>query len=75
MSRPPPVLGRGSARKNGNMSFLITSICKNVNTVNKFLQMDIKFTDNSKEILAAMQKAAVRALEKCGKGGSVGQNS
>ena len=31
--------------------------------------MDIKFTDNSKEILAAMQKAAVRALEKCGKGG------
>lgn len=28
--------------------------------------MNIKFTDNSKEVLAAMQKAAVRALEKCG---------
>ena len=31
-----------------------------------FLQMDIKFTDNSKEVLEAMQQAAVRALEKCG---------
>ena len=29
-------------------------------------QMDIKFTDNSKEVLEAMQQAAVRALEKCG---------
>ena len=28
--------------------------------------MDIKFTDNSKEVLEAMQQAAVRALEKCG---------
>ena len=28
--------------------------------------MDIKFTDNSKEVLEAMQEAAVRALEKCG---------
>ena len=28
--------------------------------------MNVKFTDNSKEVLAAMQKAAVRALEKCG---------
>lgn len=28
--------------------------------------MNIKSTDNSKEVLAAMQKAAVRALEKCG---------
>ena len=26
--------------------------------------MNVKFTDNSKEVLAAMQKAAVRALEK-----------
>ena len=28
--------------------------------------MEIKFTDNSKEVLEAMQQAAVRALEKCG---------
>ena len=28
--------------------------------------MDIKFTDNSKEVLESMQQAAVRALEKCG---------
>ena len=28
--------------------------------------MDIKFTDNSKEIIEAMQQATVRALEKCG---------
>ena len=28
--------------------------------------MDIKFTDNSKEVLEAMQQSAVRALEKCG---------
>lgn len=28
--------------------------------------MNIKFTDNSEEVLAAMQQAAVRALEKCG---------
>ena len=28
--------------------------------------MDIKFTDNSKEVLEAMQQAAVRAMEKCG---------
>ena len=28
--------------------------------------MDIKFTDNSKEVLEAMQQAALRALEKCG---------
>lgn len=29
-------------------------------------KMDIEFTDNSKEVLAAMQEAALRALEKCG---------
>lgn len=28
--------------------------------------MEIKFTDNSKEVLEAMQQAAVSALEKCG---------
>ena len=28
--------------------------------------MTVDFTDNSKEVLAAFQKAAVRALEKCG---------
>ncbi len=28
--------------------------------------MNVKFTDNSEEVLAAMQQAAVRALEKCG---------
>ena len=28
--------------------------------------MNIQFTDNSKEVLAAMKAAAVRALEKCG---------
>lgn len=28
--------------------------------------MNMKFTDNSEEVLAAMQEAAVRALEKCG---------
>ena len=28
--------------------------------------MDIKFTDNSKEVIEAMKEAAVRALEKCG---------
>ena len=28
--------------------------------------MNIEFKDNSKEVLAAMQEAAVRALEKCG---------
>lgn len=28
--------------------------------------MNVEFTDNSKEVLAAMQEAAVRALEKCG---------
>lgn len=28
--------------------------------------MNVQFTDNSKEVLAAMQEAAVRALEKCG---------
>jgi len=28
--------------------------------------MNIEFTDNSEKILAAMQEAAVRALEKCG---------
>lgn len=28
--------------------------------------MKVDFTDNSKEVLAAMQQAAVRALEKCG---------
>lgn len=28
--------------------------------------MNIKFTDNSEEVLAAMQQAALRALEKCG---------
>lgn len=28
--------------------------------------MNIEFTDNSKEVLAAMQEAALRALEKCG---------
>lgn len=28
--------------------------------------MEIKFIDNSDEVLSAMQKAAVRALEKCG---------
>lgn len=28
--------------------------------------MNVQFTDNSKEVLEAMQKAAVRALEKCG---------
>ena len=28
--------------------------------------MNIQFTDNSKEVLEAMQQAAVRALEKCG---------
>ena len=30
------------------------------------LTMNIQFTDNSKEVLEAMQQAAVRALEKCG---------
>lgn len=28
--------------------------------------MDIKFTDNSDKVLAEMQAAALRALEKCG---------
>ena len=28
--------------------------------------MNIKFTDNSEEVLEAMQQAAVRALEQCG---------
>ena len=28
--------------------------------------MNVKFTDNSEEVLAAMQEAALRALEKCG---------
>ena len=28
--------------------------------------MNIQFTDNSKEVLEAMQQAAARALEKCG---------
>ena len=28
--------------------------------------MNIQFTDNSKEIIEAMQQATVRALEKCG---------
>ena len=28
--------------------------------------MNVTFTDNSKEVLEAMQQAAVRALEKCG---------
>lgn len=28
--------------------------------------MKVDFTDNSKEVLAAMQEAAARALEKCG---------
>ena len=28
--------------------------------------MNVEFTDNSKEVIAAMQEAAVRALEKCG---------
>ena len=28
--------------------------------------MNIQFTDNSKEVLEAMQQATVRALEKCG---------
>ena len=28
--------------------------------------MNIQFTDNSKEVLEAMQQASVRALEKCG---------
>ena len=28
--------------------------------------MEIKFTDNSEEVLEAMQQAAVRAMEKCG---------
>ena len=28
--------------------------------------MNIQFTDNSKEVLEAMQQAVVRALEKCG---------
>lgn len=28
--------------------------------------MNVQFTDNSKEVLAAMKEAAVRALEKCG---------
>ena len=28
--------------------------------------MNVQFTDNSKEVLEAMQHAAVRALEKCG---------
>lgn len=28
--------------------------------------MNVQFTDNSKEVLEAMQQAAVRALEKCG---------
>lgn len=28
--------------------------------------MNVQFTDNSAEVLAAMQEAAVRALEKCG---------
>ncbi len=28
--------------------------------------MNVKFTDNSKEVLEAMQHTAVRALEKCG---------
>lgn len=28
--------------------------------------MDIKFTDNSQEILAAFREAAIRALERCG---------
>ena len=30
------------------------------------LTMNIQFTDNSKEVIEAMQQAAVRALEKCG---------
>ena len=28
--------------------------------------MNVQFTDNSEEVLAAMQQAALRALEKCG---------
>lgn len=28
--------------------------------------MNVTFTDNSKEVLAAMHEAAIRALEKCG---------
>ena len=28
--------------------------------------MNVQFTDNSKEVLEAMQQAAIRALEKCG---------
>ena len=28
--------------------------------------MNVQFTDNSKEVLEAMQEAALRALEKCG---------
>ncbi len=28
--------------------------------------MNVKFTDNSEEVLAAMQEVALRALEKCG---------
>lgn len=28
--------------------------------------MNVQFTDNSKDVLAAMQEAALRALEKCG---------
>ena len=65
MSRPPTLLGGGSAHVPGTSS-LINSICKIGEIVKRFAAMNVQFTDNSKEVLEAMQQAAVRALEKCG---------
>ena len=65
MSRPPTLLGGGSAHVPGTSS-LVNSICKIGEIVKRFSAMNVQFTDNSKEVLEAMQQAAARALEKCG---------
>ena len=60
MSRPPTKTGGGSAHVPGTSS-LVNSICKIGEIVKRFSAMNVQFTDNSKEVLEAMQQAAVRA--------------
>jgi HK97 gp10 family phage protein len=66
MSRPPSSNGKRFGSKNGNISFLIGSICNFRKIVKRVLKMSVEIQDHSAEVSTKIKAALLRGLEKCG---------
>ena len=66
MSRPPSSNGKRFGSKNGNISFLIGSICNFRKIVKRVLKMSDEIQDHSSEVSTKIKAALLRGLEKCG---------